>query len=170
MQRGHSKEATIDLLHQIKSTLPEAALRTTLIVGFPGETDEEFTELLEFIREFQFDRLGVFTYSPEEGTKAHRLEDNVPEKVKHARMEEIMALQQKISLEINQKRVGRMFKTIIDRKEGDYYIGRTEFDSPEVDNEMIIDPKGKILKRGHFYPVLVSKADYFDLFGMISQI
>ncbi len=169
MQRGHTKEGTIILFNKIKKILPEASIRTTLIVGFPGETDEEFEELADFVREYKFDRLGVFAYSPEEGTKAYKLPDNVPDNVKQARLEKIMAIQQEVSLEKNKKRVGKVLKTIIDRKEGKYYIGRTEFDSPEVDNEMIIDPKGEELAIGKFYPVIVSKADFFDLFGKISQ-
>ncbi len=169
MQRGHTKEGTIILFNKIKKILPEASIRTTLIVGFPGETDEEFEELADFVREYKFDRLGVFAYSPEEGTKAYKLPDNVPDNVKQARLEKIMAIQQEVSLEKNKKRVGKVLKTIIDRKEGKYYIGRTEFDSPEVDNEMIIDPKGEELAIGKFYPVRVSKADFFDLFGKISQ-
>lgn len=170
MQRGHTKEGTTNLLNKIRDVLPEAALRTTLIVGFPGETEEEFNELADFVREYKFDRLGVFTYSPEEGTKAYKLPDNVPEEVKQTRLETIMAIQQEVSLEKNTARIGKVFKTMIDRKEGEYYIGRTEYDSPEVDNEMIIDPAGKDLKIGQFYPVKVSKADFFDLFGKISQI
>jgi len=170
MQRGHTKEGTINLLDKIRTNLPEAALRTTLIVGFPGETDEEFNELVDFVREYKFDRLGVFTYSPEEGTKAFKLPDNVPEEVKQTRLEQIMSVQQEVSLEKNTNRIGKVFNTMIDRKEGEYYIGRTEFDSPEVDNEMIIDPEGKELQIGKFYPVMVSKADFFDLFGKVSQI
>jgi len=170
MQRGHTREGTTNLLNKIRKTLPEAALRTTLIVGFPGETEEEFNELLDFVREYKFDRLGVFTYSPEEGTRAFRLPDNVPEEVKQARLEKIMAIQQEVSLEKNTDRVGKVFKTMIDRKEGEHYIGRTEYDSPEVDNEMIIDPDGEELQIGKFYSVMVSKADFFDLFGKVSQI
>lgn len=170
MQRGHTREGTIDLLNKIRTILPEVALRTTIIVGFPGETDEEFNELADFVREYKFDRLGVFTYSPEEGTKAYKLLDNIPEGVKQTRMEKIMAIQQEVSLEKNTNRIGQVYKTMIDRKEGEYYIGRTEYDSPEVDNEMIIDSEGKELRIGQFYPVLVSKADFFDLFGKISQI
>ena len=169
MQRGHTKKGTVNLLNRIKGILPDVVLRTTLIVGFPGETDKEFNELADFVKEYKFDRLGVFAYSPEEGTKAYDMPDNIPDNIKHARLEKIMAIQQDISLEKNRNRVGRVFKTLIDRKEGEYYIGRTEFDSPEVDNEMIIDPEGKELSIGEFYPVRVSKADFFDLFGKISQ-
>ncbi len=170
MQRGHTREGTTNLLNKIRTSLPDAALRTTLIVGFPGETEDEFNELADFVREYKFDRLGVFTYSPEEGTRAFKLPDNVPEEVKQSRLEKIMAIQQEVSLEKNMNRVGKVFKTMIDRKEGEYYIGRTEYDSPEVDNEMIIDPEGKELHIGKFYPVIVSKADFFDLFGKISHI
>ncbi len=170
MQRGHTKEETISLLRKIRETLPDAALRTTLIVGFPGETEEEFNELIEFIREFKFERLGVFAYSPEEGTVANKLPDDIPESVKSKRVEKLMELQQEISLENNKSRVGKVFNTLIDRKEGEYFIGRTEFDSPEIDNEVLIESKDMNLEIGRFYPVKVQKADYFDIFGTVSQI
>jgi ribosomal protein S12 methylthiotransferase len=167
MQRGHSREGTLQLLNKIRQEVPGVSLRTTLIVGFPGETDEEFGELVDFVREFKFERLGVFTYSHEEGTTAHKLKDTVPDKVKQARLEELMQVQQEISLDHNREKVGKTFKTIIDRKEGDRYIGRTAYDSPEVDNEVIIAPNGMEPMIGKFYPVLIEKADYFDLFGTI---
>ncbi len=167
MQRGHSKEGTLQLLHLIRKEVPEASLRTTLIVGFPGETDEEFRELVDFVREFRFDRLGVFTYSHEEGTTAFRLKDSVPEKVKQERLEELMQVQQDVSFELNRQKVGKTFKTVIDRREGDHFIGRTQFDSPEVDNEVIISPANLELVPGRFYPVRIEKADYFDLFGSV---
>jgi ribosomal protein S12 methylthiotransferase len=170
MQRGHSKGQTIKLIEKFRKDIPNVALRTTLIVGFPGETKEEFEELLDFIKTSRFDRLGVFMYSPEEGTKAYKLSDNVPGKLKKERLERIMELQQAISLEHNTNKVGRIFQTIIDRKEGDYYIGRTEFDSPEIDNEVLISAINQELIIGSFYPVKISKADYFDLFGTISQL
>lgn len=169
MQRGHTQEGTTQLLEKIRTELPEAALRTTLIVGFPGETDQEFKELVKFVEHFQFDRLGVFTYSHEEGTTAYKLKDSVPEDVKQARLEEIMSVQQSISLNLNQQKVGKVFKTIIDRKENDHFIGRTEHDSPEVDNEVLIKSPDLELKRGEFYPVLIEQADFFDLYGRISQ-
>jgi ribosomal protein S12 methylthiotransferase len=169
MQRGHNKEQTINLLENIRKKIPGVALRTTLIAGYPGETDEEFQELLDFIQEFRFDRLGVFAYSHEEGTTAFKLKDNVPANVKRERVEQIMSKQQEISFELNQKRVGQTIKTIIDRKEGDYYIGRTEFDSPEIDNEVLIPADKLPLKKGQFYPVTIQKTDFFDLFGTVSQ-
>lgn len=169
MQRGHSREQTIQLLQKIRQEIPDVALRTTIIVGFPGETQEEFDELLDFISIYKFDRLGVFMYSPEEGTKAYKLPDNVPDEVKKERMEKIMDVQQSISLKLNIGKVDKVFQTIIDRQEGEYYIGRTEFDSPEIDNEVLISSNNKDLLIGSFYPVKVSKADYFDLFGTVSQ-
>ncbi|MCD4684128.1 MAG: 30S ribosomal protein S12 methylthiotransferase RimO [Bacteroidales bacterium] len=170
MQRGHTKEETLKLLSKIRKQLPDVSLRTTLIVGFPGETDEEFNELVEFIKEFKFERLGVFAYSPEEGTVADKLPDSVPEKVKNERVEKLMEVQQEISLEINRSKVGKVYKTLIDRVEGGYYVGRTEFDSPEIDNEVLINSPEMELEIGKFYPVKVLKADYFDIFGMVSQI
>jgi ribosomal protein S12 methylthiotransferase len=170
MQRGHSKEQTIELLEKIRKEIPDVSMRTTIIVGFPGETDEEFEELLDFINTFNFDRLGVFTYSPEEGTKAFKLPDNVPEKVKKERLEKIMETQQTISLKLNNEKVGRVFHTIIDRKEGNFFVGRSEFDSPEIDNEILIDSKNIELTIGSFYPVKIHHADYFDLYGTVSQI
>lgn len=167
MQRGHSKEQTIALLKQVREKIPGAALRTTLIVGFPGETDEEFEELLDFITEFKFDRLGVFTYSPEDDTKANQMPDSVPEEVKQARMEKLMDTQQNISLELNKNKEGKSFKILIDRLEGKSYIGRTEFDSPEVDNEVLITAKGKFLKPGNFYSVKITGSDFFDLTGQV---
>ena len=169
MQRAHSADETRKLLKKIRTQLPDAAIRTTLIVGFPGETDAEFEELLNFIKEFKFERLGVFTYSPEEGTKAYKLDDNIPEEIKQQRLNAIMDIQQSISLSLNETRLGKIYKTIIDRREGDYFIGRTEFDSPEIDNEVLIEAQGADLSIGKFYPVLVSKADYFDVFGTLSQ-
>ena len=169
MQRGHSREQTIQLLQKIRQEIPDVALRTTIIVGFPGETQQEFDELLDFISIYKFDRLGVFMYSPEEGTKAYKLPDNVPDEVKKERMEKIMDVQQSISLKLNIGKVDKVFQTIIDRQEGEYYIGRTEFDSPEIDNEVLISSNNKDLLIGNFYPVKVSKADYFDLFGTVSQ-
>jgi ribosomal protein S12 methylthiotransferase len=169
MQRGHSKEQTLKLIEKIRKEVPDVALRTTIIVGFPGETDDEFNELLDFIDNYKFDRLGVFMYSPEEGTKAYKLPDNIPEKVKKERLEQIMELQQSISLNLNTRKVGKTFQTIIDRKEGEFYIGRTEFDSPEIDNEVLISSKSMDLSIGSFYQVKISKVDYFDLFGTISQ-
>jgi len=147
--------------------LPEAAIRTTFIVGFPGETEEEFNELVEFVKVFEFDRVGVFTYSPEEGTTAFKLEDNISEEVKQQRLEKLMEIQQSVSLKLNSQKVGKTLKTIIDRKEGDYYIGRTEFDSPEVDNEVLIDASKKELQIGRFYDVEIQRVEDFDLYGAV---
>ena len=169
MQRGHSTSQTIKLLEKIRKDIPDVAIRTTIIVGFPGETDVEFDELLSFVRDFKFDRLGVFMYSPEDGTRAFKLRDNVSAMLKKERMERIMEIQQSNSMTLNQNKIGKVFKTIIDRKEGDFYIGRTQYDSPEIDNEVLINSHEGNLKIGNFYPVKVSKADYFDLFGSVSQ-
>ncbi|MCD4696698.1 MAG: 30S ribosomal protein S12 methylthiotransferase RimO [Bacteroidales bacterium] len=165
MQRGHTKEGTLNLLEKIRKQLPETAIRSTLIVGFPGETDEEFNELLDFVKDFKFNRLGVFTYSHEEGTTAFGLKDTVPEQVKQARLEQIMEIQQSISYNCNSEFVGKTLKTIIDRRENEYFVGRTEFDSPEVDNEVLIKSPVSDIKIGNFYPVKIEKADDFDLFG-----
>jgi ribosomal protein S12 methylthiotransferase len=160
-------QKTVDLLNKIKKEVPGIAMRTTLIVGFPGETEEEFQELMDFVEGYRFDRLGVFTYSPEEGTSANLLEDDVPEEVKEDRKARLMELQQNISLALNQEKVGQTFRVIIDRKENDYYVGRTAFDSPEVDNEVMIDANLLELKIGHFYQVEILKADFFDLYGEV---
>ena len=170
MQRGHTQEGTLNLLNKIRHIIPDASLRTTLIVGFPGETDEEFNELLRFVEEFKFHRLGVFAYSHEDGTTAYKLKDTLPAEVKQQRLDRLMEVQQNISLRYNEEKVGKVLKVMIDRKEGDYYIGRSEYDSPEVDNEVIIDSPETDIKTGYFYPVKIHKADYFDLYGTISQI
>jgi len=168
MKRGLGSEGTRKLVQTMKERIPGVALRTTLIVGYPGETEEEFEELLSFIKEAKFDRLGVFTYSEEEDTSAYKLEDDVPEDAKQERLNRVMELQQGISLELNKQRVGKVFKTIIDRKEGEYYIGRTEFDSPEVDNEVLIS-SNELLSIGTFYKVLINRADFFDLYGKVNK-
>jgi ribosomal protein S12 methylthiotransferase len=164
MKRGLDGAGTRKLIEKLKTKIPDVALRTTLIVGYPGETEAEFEELLQFVKESRFDRLGVFQYSEEEDTSAALLPDDVPPEIKQERADRIMMLQQEISLELNKEREGRIFKTIIDRKEGDYYVGRTEFDSPEVDNEVLISSDEK-LEIGSFYPVLIEKGDFFDLYG-----
>ncbi len=166
MKRGLGSEGTRHLVKKMKEKVPGVTLRTTLIVGYPGETEEEFNELLEFVKESKFDRLGVFKYSEEEDTSASELKDDVPDEVKQERLDKIMMLQQDISLELNKQRVGKIFKTVIDRKEGEYYVGRTEFDSPEVDNEVLISTE-KELQKGEFYNILIEKADYFDLYGKV---
>jgi ribosomal protein S12 methylthiotransferase len=168
MNRGVTKEKTYRLLETVRGKTPGIAIRTTLIVGYPYETEEHFEELKAFVREQRFDRLGVFTYSPEEKTSAFYLHDAVPEEVKKARMEEIMEIQQEISLEKNQEKVGKEFKVLIDRKEGDLYVGRSEYDSPEVDNEILIE-SAIPLQTGNFYQVKIEKADFFDLYGAITN-
>jgi len=166
MKRGLGSDGTRRLVRTMKEKVKGVALRTTLIVGYPGETEEEFEELLEFVKESEFDRLGVFKYSEEEDTSAYKLDDDVPEEVKEERLDRVMALQQEISLKLNKQREGKVFKTIIDRKEGKYFVGRTQFDSPEVDNEVLIDSKNK-LTIGEFYNVLIEHADFFDLYGKV---
>ncbi len=166
MKRGLGSDGTRRLVKAMKEKVPGVALRTTLIVGYPGETEEEFEELLDFISESKFDRLGVFTYSEEEDTSAFKLEDDVPEEIKQERLNRVMELQQGISLELNKQRVGRVFKTIIDRKEGDYFVGRTQFDSPEVDNEVLVSSETP-LSIGEFYHVTIDRADFFDLYGTV---
>lgn len=168
MRRGHTKQKTLDLIVKMRLEIPDIVIRTTLLVGHPGETEQDFEELKEFVRAMRFDRLGVFTYSPEENTHAgDNLEDTIPEEVKQQRAEEIMAIQQEISLENNRARVGKTYKVLIDRKEGDYFIGRTEYDSPEVDNEVLITSGNSQPAIGKFYNVNITKADDFDLFGEI---
>lgn len=168
MHRGTTREKTLRLLSQIREKVPEVAIRTTLIVGYPNETEELFEELKSFVKEQEFDRLGVFTYSPEEKTHAFYLHDSVPEEVKQARMAEIMEIQQEISFKKNQSRIGKAFKVLIDRKEGEFYIGRTQFDSPEVDNEILIGHDAG-LQTGRFYRVLIERAEDFDLYGRIQD-
>jgi len=167
MKRGHTGKGTRELVQSMRDKVPGVAIRTTFIVGYPNETEEEFNELLDYVREARFERLGVFTYSPEEDTAAFKLEDNVPEEIKQERKEQLMELQQSISDEINQNRIGDLYKVIIDRKEDIYYVGRTEYDSPEVDNEVLICGEQDDLKIGSFYTILITKADSFDLYGKV---
>ena len=167
MRRGTTMDKTKNLIKKFRKDVPGISVRTSLIVGYPGETDKEFQELLDFVKESKFDRLGVFTYSHEENTHAHKLEDNVPEDVKHQRAEEVMDLQSTISYDLNQKRIGQTYKVLFDRKEGDYYIGRTEFDSPDVDNEVIVNAKDFYLKIGDFADIKITKADHYDLYGEV---
>jgi ribosomal protein S12 methylthiotransferase len=168
MKRGVDRKATLDLISRFRKELPGTAMRAAFIVGYPGETQEEFLELKEFIRETRFDRVGVFTYSHEEDTAAFALEDDVPAEVKQERAAEIMEMQQDISLEMNTLKIGKVFRILIDRTEGDFHIGRTEFDSPEVDNEVLI-PCTTNLKIGEFYSVGITSADAFDLYGELVQ-
>jgi len=162
MKRGHKGEVSRKLIKKFRSEIPEMSIRTTMIVGYPGETEEEFQELLNFVRESRFDRMGAFTYSPEENTPAFTLEDDIPQEVKIDRLNKLMALQEEISLERNQEKIGKTMKVLIDRFEDGVYYGRTEFDSPEVDNEVIIEHNSELVI-GDFCRVKITEADPFDL-------
>lgn len=165
MKRSHDAAATRDLLHGIRRDYPEAAVRTTLIAGHPGETEADYLELRDFVSEYRFDRLGVFAYSHEEGTwSGDKYPDDVPNDIKESRVSELMAIQQSISAELNESKTGRVLKTVIDRREGAYYVGRTEYDSPEVDNEVLINSEKKLIP-GSFYRIHITGAAEFDLFG-----
>jgi ribosomal protein S12 methylthiotransferase len=170
MRRGITRQKTIDLVNSIRNKVPDIALRTTLICGYPGETERDFEEMKEWVSESRFDRLGCFTYSHEEKTHAHLLNDDVPEDIKQQRVEDIMNIQQEISFNINQDKVGKHFKVLIDKKEGNYLIGRTEFDSPEVDNEVLIDARISYATPGTFIQVKIDRAEDFDLYGQIVKI
>lgn len=168
MHRNVTKQETIDLIRQIRSKVPGIHLRTTLMVGFPGETEEEFEELMDFVRWARSERMGAFAYSEEEGTySAEHYIDDVPDDVKERRLSQLMALQQEISAELAAEQVGKILIVVIDRKEGDYYIGRTEFSSPEVDPEVLIPVAGRQLRKGVFYNVKITDADEFDLYGEV---
>ena len=167
MKRGITREKTDELIKNIRDINPEIALRTTLIAGHPGETDKDFQEMYDFVERSQFDRLGIFTYSHEEGTSAHKLEDDVPEQVKRSRSNKIMALQQKISTEKNKNKIGKTVKVLIDRVDANNYYGRTEQDSPEVDNEVIIPSKEMHLRVGDFYDVKITDSKEYDLIGKV---
>jgi ribosomal protein S12 methylthiotransferase len=169
MNRGIGKQETLDLVTLIRKQLPEGVIRTTLITGYPGETNKDFGELKEFIGHCRFDRLGVFTYSHEEGTGAYSLKNTVPDKIKQERAAILMEMQQDISLELNTGRVGSKMKIMIDREEEEYYVGRTEFDSPEIDNEVLIPKESKNLEIGCFYQALITAADNFDLYAEIED-
>ena len=165
MKRGTTQEKTTKLLKKFREAMPEMAIRTTLIVGYPGETQADFEALKSFVQEMRFDRLGCFTYSHEENTTAYELEDDVPEEVKLARANEIMEIQSQISWELNQEKIGKTFRCLIDRKEGNYFVGRTEYDSPDVDNEVLIDAKKHYVKIGDFVEVKIIDATDYDLYG-----
>ena len=165
MRRGTTQEKTTRLIHQFRNHVPNMAIRTTLIVGYPGETEAHFQNLKNWVAEMRFERLGCFTYSHEENTHAYNLVDDVPEEVKQDRANEIMELQSQISWELNQGKVGKIYKCIIDRKEGNYFVGRTEFDSPDVDNEVLIDASKFYLKQGEFTDIKIIDAADFDLYG-----
>ena len=166
MRRGITREKTEELLAEMRTRVPGIAIRTTLIVGYPGETEADFEEMMRFVEESRFDRLGVFTYSHEEDTHAYNFKDDVPEEVKQERANAVMELQERISLELNQKKIGKVFKVLIDRVEGGYFVGRTEYDSPEVDNEVIINAKEYFLRVGDFAQIKITDATEFDLTGI----
>jgi ribosomal protein S12 methylthiotransferase len=167
MRRNITREQTEELISKIRKEVPGITLRTTMIVGYPGETEADFGELVDFVTPTKFDRLGVFTYSEEEGTySAEKLQNDVPEEEKERRRDEIMEIQSAISLAKNEEKVEKTFRVIIDRVEGDYFVGRTEGDSPEVDNEVLISSKEK-LTVGEFYNVAISDADEYDLYGKV---
>ncbi len=167
MRRGTTKEKTTKLLKEFREAVPDMTIRTTLIVGYPGETEEHFQELKKWVVDMRFERLGCFTYSHEENTHAYNLIDDVPEKVKQERANTIMELQSQISWELNQEKIGKTFNVVIDRKEGDYFVGRTEFDSPDVDNEVLIDATKTYLKTGEFTTVKITEAADFDLYAVV---
>lgn len=165
MKRQITREETEELIANIRQRIPDITLRTTMLVGFPGESEADMEELIDFIRRMRFDRLGVFTYSHEEGTSGFELEDDVPAEVKQERAARLMEVQEQISAEINEAKVGKTFKTLIDRVEGGYFVGRTEGDSPEVDNEVLIPANSQYLRIGDFAMVKITSADSFDLYG-----
>ena len=170
MQRHTSEEETLTLLETIRREVPGIALRTTLMVGFPGETDEDFEKLMDFVRTQKFDRMGAFAYSEEDDTYAARnYKDDVPEDLKRERLDKLMGLQEEISTRLNADKVGKTFRTIIDRHDGDYFIGRTEYDSPDVDCEVLIRDTDSELRPGNFYDVLITDADEFDLYGTVRK-
>jgi ribosomal protein S12 methylthiotransferase len=168
MRRGISKQKTIDLVNKIRDKVPGIAIRTTLIAGYPGETEKDHEEMLKWVEESKFERLGIFTYSHEENTHAHLLKDDVSEKLKRKRADAVMAVQQEISYKLNQQKIGQTFKVLFDRKEGEYFIGRTEFDSPDVDNEVLVKIVGDTYARlGDFANVKITEANDFDLYGQL---
>lgn len=170
MRRGITKQKTIDIVDEIRNKIPEIALRTTLIAGYPGETKQDHEEMLKWVEDTKFDRLGIFTYSHEENTHAHLLKDDVSEKEKKRRADAVMKLQQEISFQNNQKKIGQIFKVLVDRKEGEYYVGRTEFDSPDVDNEVLIKATNTDhISIGSFVKVNIHDASDFDLYGTLSN-
>lgn len=168
MKRGASMEKINDLLQMFRDKVPEIAIRTTLIVGYPGETNEDYELLKEWVKNTKFDRLGCFTYSHEENTDAYKLIDDVPQKIKNERLNEIMEIQSQISWELNQKKIGKKFKVLIDRKRGNYYVGRTQYDSPDVDNEVLIQADTNFLRVGEFVDVKIIEASDFDLYAEVS--
>ena len=166
MRRGTTKNKTNELIKEIRSRVPNLTLRTTLIGGYPGETDDDFLEMKEWVEETKFDRLGIFTYSHEENTHAYKLIDNVSDEIKKERCAEIMSIQQTISSDINNSKIGKTFKVLIDRKEGAYFVGRTEADSPEVDNEVLIEASSNYVRIGDFANITITETEEFDLYGV----
>jgi ribosomal protein S12 methylthiotransferase len=168
MKRGTTREKTEELIAAIREKVPGIAIRTTLIAGYPGETEADFQEMYDWVQRSKFDRLGIFTYSHEENTAAYAFEDDVPAKVKKERADAIMDLQAGISYELNQLKVGKIFSVLFDRVEGDYFIGRTEFDSPEVDNEVLVKKTAdNFIRIGDFAQIQITSADHYDLYGEI---
>ena len=167
MQRQITKEETIELIQNIRAKIPGIAISTTMLVGSPGETEEDFEDLCDFVKEMEFERLGVFHYSHEEDTAAHQFEDDVSQDTKEERASRLMAVQQEISFRKNEEKIDKVFKVLIDRKEGGYFVGRTEFDSPEVDNEVLIDAKKNYCRIGDFCNVKIIDATDFDLYGEV---
>jgi ribosomal protein S12 methylthiotransferase len=171
MRRGITKQKTIDLVNKIRDTVPGIALRTTLIAGYPGETEKDHEEMLQWVQETKFERLGIFTYSHEENTHAHLLKDDVSEKIKRKRADAVMAIQQEISMQLNKEKIGKNYKTLFDRKEGDYFIGRTEFDSPDVDNEVLVKANNdNYIRIGDFENIRITDASDFDLYGELIKL
>jgi len=166
MRRGITKQKTIDVVNRIRDKVPGIAIRTTLIAGYPGETQKDHEEMLKWVEETKFERLGIFTYSHEENTHAHLLKDDVSEKIKRKRADAVMAVQQEISFKLNQEKIGKTFKIMVDRKEGEFFVGRTEFDSPDVDNEVLVKADNETyLRTGDFATVKIYEASDFDLYG-----
>jgi ribosomal protein S12 methylthiotransferase len=171
MKRGTTKQKTIDLVNSIRDKMPDIAIRTTLIAGYPGETEKDHEEMLKWVEETKFDRLGIFTYSHEDNTEAYKLEDNVPALIKQERANAVMELQMGISLELNQRRINEQYKVLIDRKDGDYYMGRTQYDSPEVDNEVLIKANNFThLRIGDFVNVKITSAEEYDLYAELLSL
>ncbi len=170
MLRRHTKAEAVELIKKLRARIPDLTLRTTMLVGYPGETEADFEELCDFVREVRFERLGVFPYSEEEGThSAEKLTDDVPEEVKQARVDRLMAIQQRVSAELNRERVGRTMRVVVDGRQGDFYVARSEYDSPEVDQEILIPADGKRLFKGRFYDVMITDAEDYDLYGELMR-
>ncbi|MFI3259360.1 MAG: 30S ribosomal protein S12 methylthiotransferase RimO [Rikenellaceae bacterium] len=169
MKRRHTKAQAVELIEELRAKIPDIVLRTTMMVGHPGESEADYEELVAFVREVGFERLGVFTYSEEEGTASARLADDVPQEVKEQRAEQLMLIQSEISLQKNLKRVGEVMRVIVDREEGDFYVARSQYDSVDVDQEILIQSDGEELEVGEFYDVEITSAEDFDLYAVISQ-